>query len=100
MEQVNNYKKFSKTIIPPFRYSVVEVGLYRGAFPTERNYRFLKRLRLKTLISLIPKKKHTLELAQLCENENIQHKFFSIEKIKDVVEIPQDTIVNILEVSN
>ena len=30
-------------IITPFRYSMVEEGVFRGAYPTPRNFRFLKR---------------------------------------------------------
>ena len=30
-------------LITPFRYAIVEEGLYRGAYPTPRNFRFLKR---------------------------------------------------------
>jgi len=39
---------------PPFRYALVEDGIFRGAYPTLRNYRFLDRLRLRTMISLLP----------------------------------------------
>jgi hypothetical protein len=36
---VENYAQ----LIPPFRFAMVEEGVYRGAYPTERNFRFLKR---------------------------------------------------------
>ena len=41
-------------LVPPFRFSVVEVGVYRGAYPTLKNFAFLKILGLKTVISLCP----------------------------------------------
>ena len=42
------------TLMPPFRYGVINPGLHRGAYPTLRNFRFLSRLQLKTIISFIP----------------------------------------------
>jgi len=39
---------------PPFRFGVVNPGLTRGAYPTLRNFRSLSRLRLRTIVSLIP----------------------------------------------
>lgn len=31
------------SLIPPFRYAIVEDGLFRGGYPKARNMRFLKR---------------------------------------------------------
>jgi hypothetical protein len=42
-------------IFPTYRFSQVEPELYRGGYPKERNVTFLKRLQLKTMISLTPK---------------------------------------------
>ncbi|OZJ06829.1 hypothetical protein BZG36_00061 [Bifiguratus adelaidae] len=39
---------------PPFRFAIVEEGLFRGAYPKQRNLRFLKRLKLRTFLSLTP----------------------------------------------
>lgn len=33
---------------------MVEIGVSRGAYPVLRNFRHLSRLRLKTIVSLIP----------------------------------------------
>jgi hypothetical protein len=41
-------------LIPPFRFSIVELDVYRGAYPTLKNFPFLKTLALKTIISLTP----------------------------------------------
>jgi hypothetical protein len=30
-------------LIPPFRFAIVEEGVFRGAYPTEKNCRFLRR---------------------------------------------------------
>jgi len=44
----------SATLVPPIRFAYVNPGLSRGAYPTLRNFRFLSRLQLKTIISLTP----------------------------------------------
>jgi len=41
-------------LVPPFRYAQVERAIYRGAYPTLKNYRFLDRLQLRTIVSLAP----------------------------------------------
>jgi tyrosine-protein phosphatase OCA6 len=41
-------------MIPPNRFGTVNPGVYRGSYPTLRNYRFLSRLQIKTIVSLIP----------------------------------------------
>lgn len=71
-------------LIPPFRYSVVEgsnrqEALYRSAFPTSKNFRFLKRLQLKTIISLIPKNgEGEQDLRQFCSRNSIHHEIFPV----------------------
>lgn len=41
-------------LIPPLRYEVVTEKVYRGGYPTLRNFRFLNRLRLVSVLSLVP----------------------------------------------
>ena len=41
-------------LTPPLRFSVVQPNLYRGSYPREVNFLFLKSLHLKTIISLTP----------------------------------------------
>lgn len=40
--------------ITPLQFSIVEDCIYRGSYPTLRNFCFLERLNIKTIISLIP----------------------------------------------
>lgn len=42
------------SLVPPIRFCYVNPGLSRGAYPTLRNFRFLSRLQLKTIISITP----------------------------------------------
>ena len=61
---------FVRTLIPPFRFSAVEEGLYRGAHPTLKNFRFLRRLRLKTIISVTPELP-TSDVKEFCNDEKV-----------------------------
>ena len=40
------------SIAPPINFSLVSPGVYRSGFPTRHNLTFLKRLRLRTIITL------------------------------------------------
>lgn len=35
------------SLMPPLRFGVVDVGIYRSAYPVLENHRFLRRLQLK-----------------------------------------------------
>lgn len=41
-------------LVPPLRFSALQPGLFRGSYPRAINFRFLKRLQLKTIVSLTP----------------------------------------------
>lgn len=42
------------SLTPPLKFSTIQPSLYRGAYPREINFPFLKTLELKTIISLTP----------------------------------------------
>ena len=56
---------------PPLRFATVEEGLYRSAYPTLRNLRYLRRLRLRTILAMVPKDP-TADLSEFCKAEGIQ----------------------------
>eukprot|EP01104_Vermistella_antarctica_P001043 TRINITY_DN11106_c0_g1_i1.p1 TRINITY_DN11106_c0_g1~~TRINITY_DN11106_c0_g1_i1.p1 ORF type:complete len:289 (+),score=40.88 TRINITY_DN11106_c0_g1_i1:441-1307(+) len=85
-------------VISPFRYGVVEEGVYRGSYPSHMNLSFLKRLKLTTLISMVPKKP-TGDLTKFCEDHDIKHLHYNVAKGKgDPTITPQTTaeIINII----
>jgi tyrosine-protein phosphatase OCA6 len=43
-----------QNLYPPLRFAMVKPGVYRGSYPTLPNFRFLSRLQLKTVVSLVP----------------------------------------------
>lgn len=53
-------------LIPPYRFLRVESSLFRGAYPTLRNLRFLRRLQLRTIVSFTPEPP-TADLVRFCE---------------------------------
>eukprot|EP00741_Cyanophora_paradoxa_P023521 tig00021589_g22723.t1 len=83
-------------LIPPFRFAQVEEGVFRGAYPTVKNFRFLKRLKLRTIISVIPNPP-TRELLEFCERHGITNLLFTVEKFNESVNIAPTTVAHILE---
>ena len=84
-------------VIPPFRFATVEAGrvvagrsaeecgaesLYRSAYPSLRNYRFLLGLNLQTIISLVPSSEPIKDLAEFCEMNLITHRHFQVPRFR------------------
>ncbi|RUP49748.1 tyrosine phosphatase family-domain-containing protein, partial [Jimgerdemannia flammicorona] len=71
-------------LIPPFRFGTVEDRLYRGAYPKSRNLRFLKRLKLKTLLSLVPDSPNTdADIRDFCAQQGIRLIHLKVGKMKE-----------------
>ena len=70
-------------LIPPFRFSTIERDLYRGAFPCENNFIYLKRLKLRTLVSLVPQPSDAARIAEFCADNDVKHFVFDVEKYKE-----------------
>mmetsp|Transcript_15565 Transcript_15565/g.28558 ORF Transcript_15565/g.28558 Transcript_15565/m.28558 type:complete len:193 (+) Transcript_15565:521-1099(+) len=71
-------------LAPPFRFTVVccaaetkseDESVYRGAYPSLRNFSFLRGLRLATIVSVVKggKDSITTDLREFCEYEGIKH---------------------------
>jgi tyrosine-protein phosphatase OCA6 len=41
-------------LYPPYRFAMVNPGVFRGSYPCLPNFRYLSRLQLKTVLSVIP----------------------------------------------
>lgn len=72
------------TLIPPLRFAAIEDALYRSAYPTLRNFRFIRRLRLRTIISLIPEKPSS-DLTEFCRQNDIKMHHFPVPQWKENV---------------
>jgi tyrosine-protein phosphatase OCA6 len=82
-------------LVPPFNYALVEEGLHRGAYPTLKNFRFLRRLRLSTIISLTPEEPN-VDLVEFCTAEDISLKHISVEKFQESVTITAPMIAKVI----
>lgn len=43
-----------REIVPPENFSLVSPGIYRSGFPKSRNFTFLKQLKIKSVLTLVP----------------------------------------------
>lgn len=84
-------------LIPPFRFASVETDVFRGAYPVKLNYNFLKTLKLKTMISLIPQPIDD-ELAEFCKEEKIVDHFYPVPKFIDQVILTPSTVAEIINI--
>jgi tyrosine-protein phosphatase OCA6 len=85
-------------LIPPFRFSTVQHQLYRGSYPTLKNFRFLRRLQLNTIISVIPETP-TSDLMEFCAAENITiHHFYAEKFTSDNVTVSPSMVSQILQI--
>jgi tyrosine-protein phosphatase OCA6 len=84
-------------LVPPLCYAVVNPGITRGGYPTLRNYRFLSRLHLRTIISLVPEEPIT-DLQQFAEMAGATIIHISINRVSSINESMQSSMVKALNV--
>ncbi len=84
-------------LIPPFRFATVESEVYRGAYPTLKNFRFMRRLKLACIVSLIPEAPNA-DLKAFCDDEKISNVHFKIKKYNEEVNILPEEVTAVLEV--
>ncbi|CAM6098502.1 unnamed protein product [Calypogeia fissa] len=85
-------------LIPPFRYAIVGESVYRGSYPTLKNYRFLRRLHLKTIVSMTPEPHPNRDMRNFCEHEGITNKHFYVDKFQDEVTLSTAKVLQILQI--
>ena len=66
-------------VCPPLRFATVCPGVTRGAYPTLRNFRFLGRLQLKVIVSLVPESP-TLDLTTFAKLSDVTHHHFPLAR--------------------
>ena len=59
-------------VVPPLRFQLVEEGVYRGAYPSLINLRFLSRLGLRSMVSLLPEPPAP-HLLRWCEENGVRN---------------------------
>ncbi|OLY84732.1 putative tyrosine-protein phosphatase [Smittium mucronatum] len=89
--------RLTNFLVPPFRFGQVENGVYRGGYPKTRNFPFLKRLKLKVIISLIPNEPNE-DLKEFCSAENISHIFIPVDLPDDNVTLTSQVVSKSLQI--
>ena len=84
-------------LIPPYRYAMVEEGMFRGAYPSSKNFRFLLRLQLQTVVSLVPQAP-TAELTEFCAANNINLVHMRVDVYKEKIPISPSGVAHVLSV--
>eukprot|EP00172_Hildenbrandia_rubra_P001586 Plantae.Rhodophyta-Hildenbrandia_rubra.ctg21448.p1 GENE.Plantae.Rhodophyta-Hildenbrandia_rubra.ctg21448~~Plantae.Rhodophyta-Hildenbrandia_rubra.ctg21448.p1 ORF type:complete len:302 (+),score=41.68 Plantae.Rhodophyta-Hildenbrandia_rubra.ctg21448:366-1271(+) len=84
-------------LIPPFRFSIIEEDVFRGAYPTLKNVRFVKRLGLRTIISLLPEAPSD-DITEFCAAENIKLYHYYVEKYQHRVALSSELAAAILSI--
>jgi tyrosine-protein phosphatase OCA6 len=83
-------------LVTPFRFGIVEDGLYRGAYPTLKNWRFLRRLQLRAVVTLSAEPP-TADLRDFCRHEQIRLWHWHAEKFEDIPTLATSRVTLILQ---
>ncbi|KAJ1996033.1 protein-tyrosine-phosphatase [Coemansia spiralis] len=83
-------------LIPPYRFERIQPSLYRGGYPKPRNYRFLRRQRLKTIVSLIPGDQDN-SLTSFCSVEGIERITLTVQSPDENVTLSEEMVSRCLE---
>ncbi|KAK6518867.1 hypothetical protein TWF281_003558 [Arthrobotrys megalospora] len=99
---LSTYTLSSKSILEeydvPKNFSMVWPGVYRSSFPAEANFSYLKMLKLKTVLTLIPEK-YPQTNVEFMQQNGIQHIQIGIRANKEpFVEVPLDKITKAVSV--
>ena len=85
-------------LVPPLRFSLVEEGVYRGAYPSLINLRFLTRLGIKSMVSLLPEPPAP-HLLRWCEENGVRNHAERVAGAKDGEEVmfTNDRVADLLQ---
>ncbi|KAJ2160386.1 protein-tyrosine-phosphatase [Coemansia sp. RSA 552] len=83
-------------LIPPYRFERVQNRVYRGGYPKRRNFRFLRRQQLRTMVSLVPGDRDN-QLADFCRSEKIERICIPVESPNENVTVTEQTVSRCLE---
>jgi hypothetical protein len=79
-------------LLPPPRFAQVNDIIFRSGYPTLRHFRFLLRLRLNMIVSLVPEFP-TKDLVEFCSHQNIELLHFECAKR---ALLSKETVVKVL----
>ncbi|KAK4525293.1 hypothetical protein GAYE_SCF09G3201 [Galdieria yellowstonensis] len=85
-------------LIPPLNFAMVSPGVYRAGYPNKKNYLFLKKLNLKTVLYLCPEDYSSANIEFFMETGTQVLQFGIPGNKEPFVDIPEDVIRDALEV--
>jgi len=71
------------TLIPPLNFAMLVPGIYRSGFPNKKNFGFLEKLGIKTIVCLYTDKDYPEDHMEFVQNHNISLKTFDMEENKE-----------------
>ena len=83
-------------LVPPLRFGMVEEGVYRGAYPSLINLRFLSRLGLRSMVSLLPEAPAP-HLLSWCEEHGVRNYAERVAGFKEEVSLTHERIAELLQ---
>jgi tyrosine-protein phosphatase OCA6 len=84
-------------LTPPLRFQYIEENLYSGSYPVLINYRFLNRLKLKTIISLVPEKIIN-DMSEYIKKYEIKSYHFKASQWKETISLSDEQVNQIIEI--
>lgn len=81
----SDQQRNTQKLTPPLRFGYINPGLSRGSYPSLRNLRFLSRLQLKTVVSLVPETP-TDDLVQFADMAGIKLFHFTLTRMAPISE--------------
>jgi len=89
---INSKEEETKLLIPPFNFSLVAKGIYRSGYPVEKNFGFLKKLNLRSVLYLCPEEYPKANREFLAQN-GIRLLHFGMNGNKEPFkDIPEDKV--------
>ena len=81
-------------VIIPENFSIVSCGIYRSSFPKRKNFLFLKKLKLKSVLTLVLEEYPTVNSTFLSENSISLFQFGVAGNKEPFVDIPEDKVLH------
>ncbi|OMJ11936.1 Tyrosine-protein phosphatase SIW14 [Smittium culicis] len=86
-------EEYADELLPPDNFSMVAPNIYRGGMPKKKNHRFLEKLKLKSILTLILEE-YPIQNQAFLKKNNIQLLQFGMAGNKEpFVDIPENVMV-------
>merc|ERR1712216_283231 len=73
----------AEQLIPPLNFAMVAPGIYRSGYPNKKNFGFLAKLGIKTIVCLYTEKDYPEDHVAFMAEHGVNLKMFDIEENKE-----------------